>query len=124
MNIDQAGAAAVYLDGRLIYDFGEDGTMQSQEKSKRYRDYALFSFAGNSQHVFAIRYANYSTATFHRAGHEAGFYFFLGQADKVIAGGIRRDHSDLIFHWRRHRTRHQSGNHGGDDEELVYGSRR
>ncbi len=93
--IAQAGAAAIYLDGKLIYDLGDDGGGQAPEAPSRYRDYAAFSFSNESKHVFAIRYANHATATFHRAGRAAGFALRLGHANAMIALGVRNLEADL-----------------------------
>jgi len=71
-----------------------------KEKSGPYRDFAAFAFEKKIDHVIAIRYANYSAATFHGADYEAGFYLFLGCADVAIeraANELRADSSFQMF---------------------------
>ncbi|MGH7492679.1 MAG: SpoIIE family protein phosphatase [bacterium] len=93
--IVQAGAASIYLDGRLIYQFGHDGLQQAHPDSVRYRDYAAFSFGPPGPHVIAVRYANSSTQSFHQAGFIAGFSFFIGYAGSMFAHGLREVERDL-----------------------------
>jgi serine phosphatase RsbU (regulator of sigma subunit) len=89
----QAGSAEIYLDGKLIYAYGHDGRHQKQGRSGRYHDYATLTF-DQAQHVFAIRYSNARTKTFHRADRAAGFYFLLGHADPVIENAVRELEAD------------------------------
>lgn len=88
MQILQAGASQIFLDGKLIYDFGDDGA--NPKPPSTYRNYVSFSFDDSPDHVLAVRYANYSTASFHHAGRDAGFYLRIGYADALIDDGIRR----------------------------------
>jgi serine phosphatase RsbU (regulator of sigma subunit) len=87
MRIIQAGASRILLDGKLIYDFGDDGV--NPKRQDIYRDYVAFSFDDRPDHLIAVRYANYSTSAFQRAGRDAGFYLLIGHADALIDEGIR-----------------------------------
>ncbi len=87
MRILQAGASQIFLDGKLIYDFGDDGVHPKRQGT--YRDFVSFSFDDQPDNVIAVRYANYSTAAFHHSGRDAGFYLTLGLADAIIDEGIR-----------------------------------
>jgi hypothetical protein len=89
MRILQAGASQIFLDGKLIYDFGDDGINPKRQDTDR--DYVSLSFDDRPAHLIAVRYANYSTAAFHRAGRDAGFYLFIGDADTMIEEGWGED---------------------------------
>jgi serine phosphatase RsbU (regulator of sigma subunit) len=95
LSIAQAGAASIYVDGRLIYNFGHDGLKQSHPESEKYRDYAAFSFSPHRHHVIAVRYANYSTRIFHQNGLIAGFDILIGDAGSMIVSGLREVKRDL-----------------------------
>jgi serine phosphatase RsbU (regulator of sigma subunit) len=97
MTINQAGASQVYLNGELIYDFGEPGLSRQRGKSAGYLDFANFSVEGKARHVFAVRYANYSAENFHSAGFPAGFYFLISHADVAIERGIKEEKTNTYL---------------------------
>jgi len=67
----QAGAAEIYLDGKLL----------ATNANRRPRAIAL---DGKTEHVIAVRYSNFATEKFHRAGYAAGFYFRLGHLNRMV----------------------------------------
>ncbi len=57
----QAGASEIYLDGELIYKFGTVGTRKGEVEPYWERDPQVISFSGKTEHVIAVRYANFSS---------------------------------------------------------------
>jgi serine phosphatase RsbU (regulator of sigma subunit) len=84
LSIMQAGASQLYLDGKLIYTFGE----QSDEWTGVPK---VLSFDGKKRHVIAVRYSNLSVKKFHRAGFDSGFFLRLGNVNKMAENRIRRE---------------------------------
>lgn len=68
--IYQAGASEIYLDGELIYAFGKVGTRKEKEEPYWERNPQVISFSGQTDHVIAVRYSNFSSP----------FGFWLGVA--------------------------------------------
>ncbi|RKU15590.1 hypothetical protein C6501_06760 [Candidatus Poribacteria bacterium] len=68
--IYHAGASEIYLDGELIYAFGKVGTRKEEEAPYWERNPQVISFSGQTDHVIAVRYSNFSSP----------FGFWLGVA--------------------------------------------
>ena len=60
----QTGASEIYLDGELIYKFGTVGTRAGEEEPYWKRDPQVISFSGETDHLLAIRYSNFSSSLF------------------------------------------------------------
>ena len=68
LNSIHIGAAEIYLDGQLIYAFGEVGTSKATEKI----DFTSFfhprvgeiSFGNQTHHVLAVRYSNFTALSY------------------------------------------------------------
>ena len=73
----QAGASEVYLNGKLLYRFGN--VSGSPENEKTYQDIIPRSiqFPPKAQQVLAVRYSNHSAEQFLHVGGYAGFSFVL-----------------------------------------------
>ena len=71
--MNQSGASEVYLDGKLLYNFGKVGTSEADEKLFWERDPRHIVFRNQGDHVLAVRYSNFSTDFFNRHGINAGF---------------------------------------------------
>ena len=59
--IYHAGASEIYLDGELIYAFGKVGTRKEEEEPYWERNPQVVSFSGQTDHVIAVRYSNFSS---------------------------------------------------------------
>ncbi len=57
----QAGASEIYLDGKLLYSFGKVGTRKEEEEPYWERNPQVISFSGETDHVIAVRYSNFSS---------------------------------------------------------------
>ena len=57
----QAGASEIYLDGKLLYAFGKVGTRKEEEEPYWERNPQVISFSGETDHVIAVRYSNFSS---------------------------------------------------------------
>ena len=75
----QAGAAEVFVDGRLLYTFGIIGTAEVVEKLVHATDLdpLPLSLEGQSHHVIAVRYAHSQAAAYQRLGLDPGFVIHL-----------------------------------------------
>jgi serine phosphatase RsbU (regulator of sigma subunit) len=90
LSIWQAGAAQLYLDGTLIYTFGEHTD-----------DWAgvpkVLTFDGKKSHVIAVRYSNLSADKFHDAGYNSGFLLRIGILNQMAEETIRRERTFTGF---------------------------
>ena len=59
--IYQAGASEIYLDGELIYSFGKVGNSKEAEEPYWERNPQVISFSGETDHLIAVRYSNFSS---------------------------------------------------------------
>ncbi len=87
--ITHGGAAQIYLNGERVYE-------SDLRQQKNIRDFRTFIFSPQRHHLIAIRYTNANVTKFHRAGMPAGFYVFIGLADRVIANSAANMTFDLI----------------------------
>ena len=55
------GASEIYLDGKLLYSFGKVGTRKEEEEPYWERNPQVISFSGETDHVIAVRYSNFSS---------------------------------------------------------------
>jgi len=90
LSIWQAGVSRIYLDGILIYIFGEDHDDWSGLPK-------ALTFTGNEKHVIAVRYSNLSFMKFHDAGYNAGFHLQLGRLNPMAENTLRREKTFLGF---------------------------
>ncbi|MCH8981649.1 hypothetical protein IH922_06495, partial [candidate division KSB1 bacterium] len=84
LSISQAGASQLYLDGTLIYTFGEHSDDWTGVPK-------VLSFDGKKRHVIAVRYSNLSVKKFHSAGWNAGFFLRLGNVNQMAEDRIRKE---------------------------------
>ena len=90
LSIWQAGASQLYLDGTLIYTFGEHSDDWTGVPK-------VLTFAGNKRHVIAVRYSNLSVKKFHSAGYDSGFLLRLGNVNQMAEVTIRRERTFIGF---------------------------
>ncbi|MDE0317059.1 MAG: SpoIIE family protein phosphatase [Candidatus Poribacteria bacterium] len=81
----QAGASEIYLDGELIYAFGKVGTRKEEEEPYWERNPQVISFSGQTDHVIAVRYSNFSSPF--------GFWFVVAPLEQSIKSRV-----DIIRH--------------------------
>ena len=64
----QIGAAEIYLDGKLIHQFGRVGTSKATEKTDFLIDgnlkFVPVSFDDQTEHVIAVRYSNFAALSY------------------------------------------------------------
>lgn len=82
------GASEIYLDGKLLYEIGEVSIFE--EDNKPYRDSRPrpLIISDTTEHVLAVRFANYNAATFNNYGFTAGFRFLIGDLDHYVKSTI------------------------------------
>jgi len=84
LSIWQAGVSQLYLDGTLIYTFGEhSGDWTGVPK--------VLTFDGKKRHVIAVRYSNLSVKKFHGAGYNSGFFLRLGNVNQMTEDRTHRE---------------------------------
>jgi len=84
LSIRQAGVSRLYLDGAMLYTFGE-------HKKNRSGAPKVISFDGEQNHVIAVRYAIPSINKFHKAGVTPGFSLRLGNLNRMIEDTLHRE---------------------------------
>ncbi|MCH7755955.1 7TM-DISM domain-containing protein, partial [candidate division KSB1 bacterium] len=84
LSIGQAGASQLYLDGTLIYTFGEHSDDWTGVPK-------VLTFDGKKRHVIAVRYSNLSVKKFHSAGWNAGFFLRLGNVNQMAEDRIGKE---------------------------------
>jgi serine phosphatase RsbU (regulator of sigma subunit) len=84
MEMQQSGAAEVYLDGRLLARFGTLPTTGVAERAYLDNDPFVFTFSSVPDHVVAVRYACSDPARFLNVGEGAGFRLTILEATGAI----------------------------------------
>lgn len=75
------GASQVFLDGKLISEIGSVASTRGNYKAERDLSPIPLVFSDTSEHVIAVRYANFETEQFNQfndLGFTPGFRFLLG----------------------------------------------
>lgn len=85
--ISHIGASEVFLDGRLLYRYGNVKQAQSPERAYLERNPRHIVFT-EGHRLLAVRYSNTSADFFTAAGVNGGFGIMLGQLDDFIAGRV------------------------------------
>lgn len=80
-----AGASEIYLDGELIYTFGKVGTRKEEEEPYWERDPQVISFSGETDHIIAVRYSNFSS---YQLIPLLGFMLRIGPLNSGIKGRV------------------------------------
>ncbi|MYB94019.1 SpoIIE family protein phosphatase [Candidatus Poribacteria bacterium] len=83
--IYQAGASEIYLDGELIYTFGEVGNTKEEEEPYWERNPQVISFSGETDHLIAVRYSNFSS---YHLTPVLGFALGIGPLNPGIKGRV------------------------------------
>ncbi len=93
----QTGAAAVYLNGQLLYRFGSVGDRQETEKAFQDPNPKYLMFSAQASHVLAVRYSNHATQWYNRHGISAGFECQLGDLNAYIADRAGRVRQVTVY---------------------------
>ena len=83
----QAGASEIYLDGELIYSFGKVGNTKEEEEPYWERNPQVISFSGETNHLIAVRYSNFSSD---QLTPVLGFVLGIGSLNSGIKGRVNR----------------------------------
>ena len=83
--IYQAGASEIYLDGELIYTFGKVGNTKEEEEPYWERNPQVISFSGETDHLIAVRYSNFSS---YQLTPVLGFALGIGPLNPGIKGRV------------------------------------
>ncbi len=83
--IYQAGASEIYLDGELIYTFGKVGNRKEEEEPYWERNPQVISFSGQTDHLIAVRYSNFSS---YQLTPVLGFALGIGPLNSGIKGRV------------------------------------
>ena len=90
LTIWQAGEARIYVDGQLIYTFGEyEEDWIGVPK--------VLTFDEKKRHLIAVRYSNTNVGKFHRAGTASGFYLRLGIVNPMAEDRIRYERPLIAY---------------------------
>jgi len=85
MNVYQAGASEIYLNGKLLFKTGVVGTSLEEERSFFERNPRIFRFPPQKENIFAVRFSNFSSKLYTERRNASGFNIQLGDPDKYIA---------------------------------------
>lgn len=85
LHVVQRGASEVYLNGALLYRFGEFSTIPGQERAFWERNPRYILLDNQPEQVLAVRYSNHQAAEHLRMGVNAGFEIYLGELNPYIA---------------------------------------
>ncbi len=79
------GAAEIYLDGKLIYKYGEVGDSKESEVTHLDRTPRHIVFKETEMHVIAVRYSNFVAEEIMKYNVPVGFYAAIGELDMYIS---------------------------------------
>ena len=89
----QDGASEIYLDGRLLGQYGTPGTSAGTTRAVRPRFSLLpLVLAGPGPHLLAVRYARFGAWPL----PEAGFTVWVAPAERLVAERVRQARSDTL----------------------------
>ncbi|MBN2029592.1 SpoIIE family protein phosphatase [bacterium] len=77
--LDQSGASEVYLDGQLLYRFGNVSSDPDSEKAFLIRNPKPIVFNSQSRHLLAVRYSNTLLKQIIQSGNNGGFSCYIGE---------------------------------------------
>lgn len=95
------GASEIYLDGELLYSFGE--VSQYEKETTPYRDNRPrpLVIQDTTSHLLAVRFANHRALAYRDYGLSAGFRFLLGDLkhhiNATLESSISRSWPQLFF---------------------------
>jgi serine phosphatase RsbU (regulator of sigma subunit) len=82
------GAAEIFLDGKILYKYGEVGDSKKSEVTHLDRTPRHIVFEENETHVIAVRYSNFVAEEIITYDVPVGFFAVIGELDMFISGRI------------------------------------
>jgi signal transduction histidine kinase/CheY-like chemotaxis protein len=86
----QLGAAEIYLDGHLTHSFGRIDPDGTNEETTRNLDPKPILLGPGTNHLLAVRYADFSARLIHRTGWKIGFTLSLSNLENAIHTRIHK----------------------------------
>ena len=84
LDLYQAGASEIYLNGELLFQTGAVGNSPADEAAYFERDPRIMKFPARRDQLLAVRYSNFSSSYFANQGLPPGFDIGLGAPDQYI----------------------------------------
>lgn len=81
----QSGASEIYMNGVLLYQFGQVSTDPDLELPYQERKPRSLVFTHPGKHVIAVRYSNHNASYFVDSGYNAGFKYQLVEMNHQIS---------------------------------------
>lgn len=81
----QSGASEIYMDGVLLYQFGQVSADPDLEMPYQERKPRSLVFRQPGKHVIAVRYSNHNAAYFVNSGYNAGFQYQLVEMNHQVS---------------------------------------
>lgn len=91
----QAGASELYLDGRLVAEFGQVSLDPTREEAFLPQFVTGISLEAGTEHLLAVRYSNASRHVFER--NFRGFEMHVGEIQALSAFGIQKIRAYTAF---------------------------
>lgn len=89
----QSGASELYMNGRLMYQFGQVSGSPELEMPYQERQPRSLVFANAGRHVLAVRYSNHKARSFVDSGFNAGFHYQLVDMNRQVANVVNMTRS-------------------------------
>ncbi len=87
-NFFNTGAAEVYLDGKILYKYGETGKSKETEKPYFDRNPRHIIFSAKEEHVLVVRYSNFLAEEQSKFNVPTGFNATIGSPDMFFSNRI------------------------------------
>lgn len=84
----QSGASELYVDGRLMYQFGQVSARPELELAYQERQPRSLVFTRPGRHVLAVRYSNHNARAFINSGYSAGFRYQLVEMNRQVSNVV------------------------------------
>jgi serine phosphatase RsbU (regulator of sigma subunit) len=81
----QSGASEIYMNGDLLYQFGQVSTLPELEMPYQERKPRSLVFSKPGKHVIAVRYSNHNAQYFVDSGYNAGFRYQLVEMNHQVS---------------------------------------
>lgn len=84
----QSGASELYMNGKLIYQFGQVSDVPELEMPYQERQPRSLVFTQPGRHVLAVRYSNHNARAFVDSGYNAGFQYQLVEMNRQVTNVV------------------------------------
>jgi serine phosphatase RsbU (regulator of sigma subunit) len=89
----QSGASELYINGRMMYQFGQVSDRPEMEMPFQERQPRSLVFTHAGRHVLAVRYSNHKARSFVDSGFDAGFHYQLVDMNRQVANVLNMTRS-------------------------------